>query len=296
MTASLIVTFGAYGLGALLGLAADHGGSRIRRDWPIYLRIQLVATAVALTLFSTWELTTPRELVAPVLIASAGWILLTVAMLLPPRRSAGSAALEAWAAIPNGTFWVQPIAAALGGVTASMIAALSNAVYSGSVAVSIHLLRRDAPVRQRRITTWADQSAIIGVVAGLALHLVGPAPDFSHVVLRVAGPILAFVGAALFTGSVLHPLNVGTARTATDLVHWAVLSMMRIVWLVPIAVFTSSRAVAIIALLSAFGAPAFNPPQLAVLYGYRSGVVNIAIRWGWVLLPIGFVAALMVSH
>lgn len=292
----LLVTFGAYGLGALLGVAVDRGGPRLRRDWPVYLRIQLVATAVLLTLFSTWQLTSVRQLAAPVLIAAVGWLLLAVAMVLRPRRTPGHAALEAWAAIPNGAFWVQPIAGALGGTAAAMITALSNAVYSGSVAVSVHLLRRDAPVRQRRATSWADQAALIGVVAGLALHVTGPAPAASHWVLRLAGPLLAFVGAALFTGSVLHPLNVTTDRTRQDLVRWAILSAVRVLWLVPIAVLTRSSAVAVIAVLSALGAPAFNPPQLAVLYGYRSGVVNIAIRWGWVLLPVGFAAALAISR
>jgi hypothetical protein len=29
-----------------------------------------------------------------------------------------------------------------------------------------------------------------------------------------------------------------------------------------------------------------------VLYGYRSGVVGVAARWGWVLVPVGLVGAL----
>jgi hypothetical protein len=50
--------------------------------------------------------------------------------------------------------------------------------------------------------------------------------------------------------------------------------------------------VAVVCVLSAFGAPAFNPVQLAVLYGYRSSVVNAAARWGWVLVPLGLAMAL----
>ena len=34
-------------------------------------------------------------------------------------------------------------------------------------------------------------------------------------------------------------------------------------------------------------APSFQPIQLAVLYGYRSEVVVAAVRWGWVLAPLG---------
>jgi hypothetical protein len=31
--------------------------------------------------------------------------------------------------------------------------------------------------------------------------------------------------------------------------------------------------------------------QLAVLYGYRSEIVVAAVRWGWLLAPVGLVAA-----
>ena len=48
-----------------------------------------------------------------------------------------------------------------------------------------------------------------------------------------------------------------------------------------------------VAVLSAFGPPAFYPPQQAVLYGYRSGVVMVAARWGWLFLPVGLVVALL---
>jgi hypothetical protein len=105
---------------------------------------------------------------------------------------------------------------------------------------------------------------------------------------------MAFVGAALFTGSVLHPQNTTTRRTRSDVGRWLALSGVRIAYLLPIAVLSTSPAVRVIAVLSALGAPAFNPPQLAVLYGYRSGVVNVAVRWGWVLVPVGFAAALVV--
>ena len=69
---------------------------------------------------------------------------------------------------------------------------------------------------------------------------------------------------------------------------------MRIAYLGLIAILTGSTAVAVIAVLSALGPPAFNPPQQAVLYGYRSGVVMVAARWGWVFLPIGLVLALVI--
>jgi hypothetical protein len=281
----------AYALGIVLGVAADHAGPRVRRDWPIYLRIQLLATAGLLTVFSAWRLRTPGAVVAPVLIATVAWALLGVALATRRDGSAGKAALESWAACPNGAFWVLPVAGALVGPVATMVAALSNAVYAAPNAVCIHLMRRDAPRRQRRSTSWIDQSAVVALGLGLLLHLAGPAPAASRWVLDISGPLLAFVGAALFAGSVLHPHNVATGSGAGGVRRWFSLSAVRIVFLAPVVVLARSHAVQVVAVLSALGAPAFNPPQLAVLYGYRSGAVNAAARLGWLGPPLGLCLA-----
>ncbi len=291
---SLAITFGAYLIGALMGLAVHHGGPGLKRGWPVYLRFQLVATAALLGLFSAWRLTAPHQIVAPILIACVGGLLLGVAHFGRGRRSSGLAELEGWAAFPNGTFWVLPIAGALIGPAGTTIAALTNAVYALPNAVCIHLMRRDAPIRQRRSTGWLDQSMVLAVILGLALHATGPAPTASEWILRVSGPVLAFVGAALYTGSVLHPHNASVSRTATDHRRWLTLTGVRIAYLALVAVATGSTAVAVIAVLSALGPPAFNPPQQAVLYGYRSGVVMIAAKWGWVFWPFGLGLALVV--
>jgi hypothetical protein len=291
---SLAITFGAYLVGALVGLSVHRGGPRLRRAWPVYLRIQLVATAALLGLFSAWRLTAAHQIVAPILIAGVGLLLLGVSHATRGERSSGLAELEGWAAFPNGTFWVLPVAGALLGTSASIIAALTNAVYAIPNAVCIHLMRRDAPIPQRRSTTWVDQSMLVAVGVGLVLHLAGPAPAASEWILTVAGPVLAFVGAALYTGSVLHPHNASVNRTVSAFRRWMLLSGVRIGYLGLIAVLTRSTAVAVIAVLSALGPPAFNPPQQAVLYGYRSGVVMVAVRLGWFLLPIGLVTALVI--
>ena len=290
----LAITLGAYVVGAAMGLGVHRGGPRLRRGWPVYLRIQLVATASLLGLFSAWRLTAPRQIVAPILLAGVGGLLLLVAYLVRSGRSSGLAELEGWAAFPNGAFWVQPIAGALIGPTGSMISALANAVTSAPNAVCIHLMRRDAPVVQRRSTTWTDQSMVVAVAAGLLLHVAGPAPAASEWVLNLAGPLLAFVGAALYAGSVLHPHNSSVDRTTWEFRRWALLAVVRVVYLALIAIITRSTAVAVVAVLSAFGPPAFNPPQLAVLYGYRSEVVVAAVRWGWLLAPVGLVVAALV--
>jgi len=229
--------------------------------------------------------------VGPIVVACVGFVILLAAQVTRRGSSPGKAALASWAAFPNGAFWVLPVAGALVGPAATTIAALSNAAYSAPGALCIHLLRRDAPVPQRRATSWIDQSALLAVFVGLLLHLAGPAPEGTKWVLYVAGPLLAFVGAALFTGSILHPHNLAVGFPRIDVRRWLALSAVRVAYFVPVAVLAGSTALTVIAVLSALGPPAFNPPQLAVLYGYRSGVVNAAARFGWVLLPIGLAAA-----
>ncbi len=291
---SLAITFGAYLLGGVMGVGAHRAGPRVRRGWPVYLRVQLLATAALLGLFSAWRLTAPHQIIAPIVIGAVGGLLLAVAYLARGDRSSGLAELEGWAAFPNGTFWVLPIAGALLGPGGSAISALTNAVYAGPNAWCIHLMRRHAPITQRRSTSWVDQSMLLAVLVGLLLHLAGPAPAASHWVLTVAGPVLAFVGAALYTGSVLHPHNASVTRAGDEYRRWVLLTGVRIAYLLAIAVLTGSTAVAVIAVLSALGPPAFNPPQQAVLYGYRSGVVMVAARWGWVFVPFGLTAALVI--
>ena len=211
---TLAITFGAYAIGAMTGLAVHRGGPRLRHGWPVYLRIQLVATAGLLGLFSAWRLTAPHQIVAPIVMAAVGAVLLLACFLVRGRRSTGLSQLEGWTAFPNSTFWVLPVGGALVGTQASVVAALTNAAYAIPTAVCIHLLRRDAPIPQRHSTSWLDQSMLVAVAVGLLLHLTGPAPAASHWVLVVAGPLLAFVGAALYTGSVLHPHNSSVDRTA----------------------------------------------------------------------------------
>ncbi len=291
---TLVVTFGAYGLGALMGLVVRRSGPGLQRAWPIYLRVQLVATAALLGLFSAWRLTDLRQILDPLLISAVGWLLLGTALARRGHHSRGLASLEGWAAFPNGSFWVQPLAGALIGPAASMISALTNAAYALSNAASIHLMRRDAPIPQRRSTTWTDQSMLVAVAVGLVLHLAGPAPGASHWVLIVAGPLLAFVGAGLYMGSVFHPHNASVSYSAPDLSRWVLLTAVRIAFLAIVFVVVRSTAVDVVAVLSALGPPAFNPPQQAVLYGYRSGVVMVAVRWGWIFLPVGLVVALAI--
>jgi hypothetical protein len=115
--------------------------------------------------------------------------------------------------------------------------------------------------------------------------------------LTLAGPLLAFSGAALFTGSVIHPHNLGVPHTDHALRRWTWLTVLRVAYYLVVAVvagIASSTPLAVVAVLSGLSAPSFQPIQLAVLYGYRSELVVVAVRWGWLLAPLGLGLAALV--
>ena len=283
--------------GGILGWASAQGGPAVQRVWPVALRIQILATSATLSLFAVWRLTSVGELLGPLGLAAGLWVMFVCSQATRGRRSAGEGALEAWAVSPNSGFWVVPAAAAFAGATGTMIAVLANVITTAWSAVCVHLMRRDAPVRQRRATSWVDQSPILASFAGLVLLAIGPAPAWSSDVLTLAGPLLAFSGAALFMGSVIHPHNVGVGRTQHALRRWTRLTVVRVAYylvLVAVATLTSSTALAVVAALSGLSAPSFQPVQQAVLYGYRSEVVMAAVRWGWILVPAGLGLAALV--
>jgi hypothetical protein len=274
-------------LGGLIGWAASRGGPRVQRSWPVVLRAQILITSATLSLVAAWRLTALGQLVGPLLLAGGLWLMFAAAVLTRGDRSGGEGALESWAVSPNSGFWVVPAATAFAGSAGTMIAVLANVANTAQNAVCVHLMRRDAPIRQRRSTTWIDQSPVLASVVGLLLHVAGQAPSSTKEVLSLAGPLLAFSGAALFAGSVAHPHNLSTPRSSHSVRRWAWLTVVRVGYFLLIAAFTTSTPLAVVAALSALSAPAFAPIQQAVLYGYRSGVVNAAVRWGWVLAPFG---------
>jgi predicted permease len=284
-------------VGGLVGWGAARSGPAVQRGWPVFLRSQILATSATLSLVAAWRLTSAGQLVGPLFLSAGLWLLLGATVLTGARRRAGQDALEAWAVSPNSGFWVVPTAAAFAGSAGTMIAVLANVITTAWGAVCVHLMRRDAPIRQRRATTWVDQSPVLASVVGLALHLAGPAPAGTDDVLTLAGPLLAFSGAALFTGSVIHPHNLSVTHTDHALRRWVWLTGVRVGYYALVALaagLSSSTAVTVVAVLTALSAPSFQPIQLAVLYGYRSEVVVAAVRWGWVLAPVGLVGAALV--
>ncbi len=195
---------------------------------------------------------------------------------------------------PNSGFWVVPAAAAFAGSAGTMIAVLAVVITSLWGAVCVHLMRRDAPFRQRRATSWIDQSPVLASAVGLLLHLWGPAPSWTADALTLAGPLLAFSGAALFAGSVVHPHNLSVRHGEHALRRWGWLTVVRVGYYLVLAAVASSSPLAIVAVLNALSAPSFQPVQLAVLYGYRSELVVAAVRWGWVLTPFGILLAALI--
>jgi hypothetical protein len=285
-----------FAVGGLIGWATTRGGTRVQRVWPIVLRSQILLTSATLSLVAAWRLTGAGQLVGPLLLAGGFWVLLAASAATRGERSAGEASLETWAVGPNSGFWVVPTATAFAGSAGAMVAVLANVITTVWSTVMTHLMRRDAPIRQRRASSWVDQSPVLASAIGLLLHLAGRAPSSSRDVLTLAGPLLAFSGAALFTGSAIHPHNLATAPTPHALRRLTWLVAVRVVYYVLIALLTSSVPLAVVAALSGLGAPAFQPVQLAVLYGYRSALVNAAVRWGWLGAPFGLgLAALLRS-
>ena len=286
-------------VGGLVGWGAAHGGPAVQRAWPVFLRVQILATSATLSLVAAWRLTSVGQLLGPLALSAGMWLLLGATLLSRGERSAGQSSLEAWAVNPNAGFWVVPTAAAFAGSAGTHDRRPGQRDHDG-------LERRGGP-----------PDATGRPVPAAALHHLGrpvprpglagrsPAPPrrrrLRHGpadVLTLAGPLLAFSGAALFTGSVIHPHNLAVPRTVHAVRRWGWLTVAARRLLRArcrgAAALAGSTALVVVAVLTALSAPSFQPIQLSVLYGYRSEVVVAAVRWGWVLAPVGLGAAALV--
>jgi len=263
----------------------------VQRLWPSVLRLQIFVTAVVLTGVATWRISEIGQLNGPLVLSIGLLIPFTIAWLTKGDRSSGEIALESWAVSANSAYWVVPVAGAIAGPAGTMIAALVNVPSTAVNMWWIALMRRDAPRAQRRSTGWIDYSPLIASALGYLLRFVHSAPSSTSEVLKWAGPLLAFSGAALVTGSIIHPHNVSITRSRASLNRWACLSSFRIAYCLAIASLTSSTPLKIVAVLTALSAPSFSPIQQGVIYGYRSSVVRSAVRWGWLTAPVGIAVA-----
>ena len=201
--------------GRAVGWGAARAGPRVQRAWPVVLRMQILLTSATLSLAAAWRLTSARELLGP-LALSAGCGSSRRDLVSRGERSAGQSSLEAWAVTPNSEL--------LGGPDRGRLRRIGRGddrragqcdhhrLESGVRSTSCGATPRSASAAPPR---WVDQSPVLASLVGLLLHVLGPAPAWTADVLTLAGPLLAFSGAALFTGSVIHPHNLAVPRTGT---------------------------------------------------------------------------------
>lgn len=289
-----LVILAAYVVGVTLGLWASRHPS-LAVVWPRVVRAQLLAASIVLSVAAAWRLTGVQDVLWPLLIVLVFAVVLSVSLLLTRgERRLGRGTLRAWTATANTGYFVVPLTAAFGGPAALLAAVLIDRFGAPLWAVYVHLLRRDAPIPQARRTSWVDQSPAIALVVGLALHLVGPAPDWTATVSLAMAPVLAATGAAVFVGSALHPTQRIPARPGLG--PWLRLVVLRIALLVPIVVLAPNDGVRLAAILCALSIPAFGPPQFSTVYGYAEPVVAAATRYGWWIGAAGVVTAYAVTH
>lgn len=284
-----------YALGVLAGWSFSRS-ERVAAMWRKVIRGQIVLVSVFVSLLAAWRLPSVADLLWPIVGGAIGIILVAVALIATPSGSdrLGRAVLRGWSASPNGGFWAIPVATAVAGAAATVFAVLIDRVLVVIFGVMTWLLRRDAPLRQQRRTSWIDQAPVLALAAGLVLNYFSDAPDWTADALEWSAPVLAMAGAAVFVGSVLHPSQRIPWRPGVK--TWTLLVLVRVAFFVPLAFISPDQGMHVVFLLFAFSIPAFFPPQLSILYGYRDPVVAAAVRWGWVFAPIGIAAAVLAAR
>lgn len=308
----MLLTFAAYAAGAALAAAVTRGG--VPDWWRHAIRLQIAAVAIVLSFASAWRLELGLVLVGIAVLVIAVGLVAVVAAVLDRRSGAGVVALDTWAAMPNTSFWAVPLAGALGGPGAATVAVLADRLIAIPTGVLVHLMRRDAPRPQRRSTSWVDQAPLLALVAGLGAKLVGEAPSWTATVLEVAGPVLAFSGAALWMGSVrlllrsiegsgldipAHDAGGGAGSDAGGgagaVRRYLALSAARVVGCGAVVAVTWGSDLGLVAALWAGSIPTFGPALATTLYGYPAQVAAVAARWGWLAGPMGVGLALVAA-
>ena len=290
MTGLIVVL--AYALGAAIGVASSRS-VRLADVWRVIIRWQIVAVSVGVSILAAWRLEGFADLAWPALALAITFAIMAVAWWTTPRGAdrTGRAVLRGWSANANGGFWVIPIATAIAGAPGAVFAVIVDRLYIIVFGFFTWILRRNAPQPQRMRTSWIDQAPVIALGAGLILNVTSETPAWTATALEWAAPLLALSGAAVFVGSVLHPSQRIPWRPGLPL--WGLLSAVRIGLFVPAALLAPTPEIAIAFVLFGFTIPAFFPPQLSILYGYRDSVVAATARLGWVWAAPGVAAALV---
>jgi len=284
-----------YALGVLAGWSFSRS-ERVAAVWRKVIRGQIVLVSVFVSLLAAWRLPSAADLLWPIIGGAIGIILVAVALIATPRGSdrLGRAVLRGWSASPNGGFWAIPVATAVAGAAATVFAVLIDRVLVVIFGVMTWLLRRDAPLKQQKRTSWIDQAPVIALIIGLVLNYFSDAPEWTADALEWSAPVMAMAGAAVFVGSVLHPSQRIAWRAGVK--TWTLLVVVRVALFVPLALISPEQGMHVVFLLFAFSIPAFFPPQLSILYGYRDPVVAAAVRWGWIFAPVGIAAAVLAAR
>lgn len=282
----------AYALGAGIGVASARS-PRLADAWRRIIRFQIVIVSVGVSILAAWRLEGFGDLLWPLLAAGITAVIMACAWWTTPRGPdrAGRAVLRGWSANANGGFWVIPVATAIAGPPGTVFAVIIDRLYIIIFGFFTWVLRRNAPEPQRMRTSWIDQAPVIALGLGLVLNVTRETPDWTATALAWAAPILALSGAAVFVGSVLHPSQRIPWRPGMRV--WALLSAVRILLFVPAALLAPTPEIAIAFVLFGFTIPAFFPPQLSILYGYRDSVVAATARWGWVWAAPGIALAVL---
>ena len=289
-----VVVLLAYAIGVILGLIALRV-ERFRLAWSHIIRTQLLLVAVLISVTAVWQIDSLSDVTWPLLIVLAAGVLLAVSLLTTKGEGrAGRATMYAWSAVPNTAFFVLPVAAATVGPVGVIVAVLLDRLGAPLWAIYTWLLRKDAPQRQRKRTSWIDQSPNVGVAIGVVLYFTVPAPDWTSVIDLWAGPILAATGAAIFVGSAFHPSQRVNPRKGFR--RWAATVALRIGLLVPLYIFAPSTPVAVVTVLAALSIPAFGASQFSRIYGYSEPEVAAANKYGWYVGAVGVIAALLLVH
>lgn len=290
----MLLTFAAYVAG--VGTAAGVTRAGVPVWWRHAIRIQIAAVAIVLSFASAWRLELGVTLVGVgALVLAVGAVIVT-AWVSDRGAGRGTVALDAWSAMPNTSFWAVPLAGAFGGPSATAVAVLADRMIAIPTGAMVHLMRKDAPRPQRTSTSWVDQAPLLALVAGLAARTAADAPAWTESVLNLAGPALAFSGAALWMGSVrqlLRSLDGSPARDAGP--RYLTLSAARLVGCGAVAALAWGTDLAVVAALWAGSIPTFGPALATTLYGYPAHVAAFAARWGWLAAPLGLSLALAAS-
>lgn len=279
----------AYLVGMGLGLAANRS-TALGQVWPVIVRVQILIAAIVLSIIAVWRIDSIQNVVWPFLMALV-FVGMTIAAWFTNRapNRASKTILNAWAAGPNTGFWAVPVAAALAGPAGALTGVLMDRIATPFFALWIWILRKEAPIKQRRRTSLIDQAPTLALLVGLALHLAGPAPEWTSTITNIAVPLMAAAGAAIFIGSVLHPTQRIDPRPGVA--RWLRMVVVRIALFAPIIWFAPSTPVRVVAVLLAFSIPAFAGPQVSVLYGYADAAMAAASRYGWFFGAAGLVFA-----